>query len=465
MYNSKKLYLVLLIGFLLSISVSFFTINKFDNYSNYYGAKQHKIIKADPEKFYSKANAIKNKIDYDLEYREPFLPARTIAYFYKLIQKDLYDEFQKKDENSVSSYDIVKNKNGKLLYFFFQSILFYSSLIYFLKKLSIKFDTKIVLLVGIFLAFEPTILFYHSTFWSESIFMSLLLIIFGFIINIKENFFSYLLLGILIGILYLQRSVSIYLFIILGIYLSLISKKKIFSFSVFILGYLIIILLLGFSNYKRSEVFYVTSTQAKDGFWMYLIPNIISKKDKIDTHIAENLLDEKLSKWKIDNNFDENDLKLEKNRLKMYKYQQREAFKIILNNIDISTKVILKKTFHFLVFDPLGHTYYFHKYDYKTPLSIGYYRSKDHQRLIIPRIIYSFIIYSVCLIGFISCLKLQDKKYIYLLLACILYFTLVQSWIGNNRYVTPNLIFLSVFFSLGVNAIIKLSKNYQIKKI
>ena len=460
MYNSKKLYLVLLIGFLLSVSVSLFTINKFDNYSNYYGSKQHKIIKADPEKFYSKANAIKNKIDYDLEYREPFLPARTIAYFYKLIQEDLYDEFQKKDEISVNPYDIVKNKNGKLLYLFLQSILFYLSLVYFLKKLSSIFDAEIVLLAGICLAFEPTILFYHSTFWSESIFMSLLLIIFGFIINIKDNFFSYLLLGLLIGILYLQRSVSIYLFIIIGIYLSLITKKKIFSCTVFILGYLIIISLLGFSNYKRSDVFYVTSTQAKDGFWMYLIPNIISKKDKIDTHIAEKVLNEKLSKWKTENNINDDDLKLEKNRLIMYNYQQREAFKIILNNISVSTEVILKKTFHFLVFDPLGHTYYFHKYDYKTPLSVGYYRSEDHQRLIIPRIIYSLIIYTICLIGFISCLKLQDKKYIYLLIACILYFTIVQSWIGNNRYATPNLIFLSVLFSFGINKIIKLSKNY-----
>ena len=41
---------------------SSFTIKTFDEYSSYYGDKQHRIIKADPEKFYSKANAIKNKL-------------------------------------------------------------------------------------------------------------------------------------------------------------------------------------------------------------------------------------------------------------------------------------------------------------------------------------------------------------------------------------------------------------------
>ena len=113
---------------------------------------------------------------------------------------------------------------------------------------------------------------------------------------------------------------------------------------------------------------------------------------------------------------------------------------------------------HFLVFDPLGHTYFFHKYDYKTPHSIGYFKSEDHKKFIIPRVIYSLIIYSVCLVGLFSCLKIRDKKYLYLLFGSLIYFTLVQSWIGNNRYATPNLIFMSVFFSLGFCELIKLKK-------
>ena len=114
--------------------------------------------------------------------------------------------------------------------------------------------------------------------------------------------------------------------------------------------------------------------------------------------------------FSFDNKIDENDLKSEKVRLKMYDFQQKESFKIILSNIDVSVKVIFKKTLHFLVFDPLGHTYFFHKHDYKTPLSIGYYRSEDHKKFIIPRIIYSLLIYSICLVGFFSSLKIRDKK-------------------------------------------------------
>ena len=458
MYNFKKLYLILLVGLFASVILNIFTIKTFDGYSDYYGDKQHRIIKADAEKFYSKANAIKNKIDYDLEYREPFLPPRIIAYFYKIIQNELYDKFVKQDEVEQNNYNIVKNGNGKLIFFILQSIFYYSSLLFFLKKLSNIFDYKIILITGLFLSFEPTILFYHSSFWSESIFISLLLIIFGFIINISDKFFSYFILGLLIGLLYLQRSVAIYFFILITLFILFNSKKKIYLTSIFITGYLIVIILLGVSNYKRSGVFYVTSTQAKDGFWMYLIPNLISKKDKIDTHIAENILEDKLKIWKSENNIDENDLKSEKVRLKMYDFQQKESLKIILSNIDVSVKVIFKKTLHFLVFDPLGHTYFFHKHDYKTPLSIGYYRSEDHKKFIIPRIIYSLLIYSICLVGFFSSLKIRDKKYLYLLLGSIIYFTLVQSWIGNNRYAAPNLIFMSVFFSFGFCELIKLKK-------
>ena len=107
MYNFKKLYLILLVGLFASVILNIFTIKTFDGYSDYYGDKQHRIIKADAEKFYSKANAIKNKIDYDLEYREPFLPPRIIAYFYKITQNELYDKFVKQDEVEQNNYNIV----------------------------------------------------------------------------------------------------------------------------------------------------------------------------------------------------------------------------------------------------------------------------------------------------------------------------------------------------------------------
>ena len=61
MYNFKKLHLILLVGLFASIILNIFTIKTFDEYSSYYGDKQHRIIKADPEKFYSKANAIKKR--------------------------------------------------------------------------------------------------------------------------------------------------------------------------------------------------------------------------------------------------------------------------------------------------------------------------------------------------------------------------------------------------------------------
>lgn len=45
------------------------------------------------------------------------------------------------------------------------------------------------------------------------------------------------------------------------------------------------------------------------------------------------------------------------------------------------------------------------------------------------------------------------------LLISIIYFTLVTSWIGNTRYNTPNLIFLSFFIGYGVKTILNFIKN------
>ena len=83
---------------------------------------------------------------------------------------------------------------------------------------------------------EPSIFQWHHSFWSESIFLSLMLIIFYMLLKGKKEIFFNLLFGILISTLYLQRSVSFLYIIPVLIYLSLIFKTNIKPLLFTILG-------------------------------------------------------------------------------------------------------------------------------------------------------------------------------------------------------------------------------------
>ena len=204
-------------------------------------------------------------------------------------------------------------------------------------------------------------------------------------------------------------------------------------------------LIVGFHNYKRSGIFYSTSTQAKDGFYIYLAPNILANKLNISSSDAFKILNEKKYKWSIKNNLN---LEKEKDRMLFYTYQKNEAFKIILQNPLASVEVILKKTIHFLIIDPLTHVYYFHRWNPEEEL---FYKSNEHKKWIMPRIMYTIIIYFVCFYGVISLFNNKtNRTFLLYLILSIFYFILVQSWYGGTRYFAPILIYLSFFFSSGV---------------
>ena len=162
--KNQKIILLVLLGFFLSVLVSINYVSKFDNYEiSSDDFENHSMVKSDLLKFWIDAEKINNQIkegktyfETGSEYRTPYLPSRTILLFYKITGYDLYD-LEKK----------VKSDNGKLLFFIFQALLYYFSLIYFSKILSNKYSKTACLFIIIFLAFEPTLLLYHSSFWSE----------------------------------------------------------------------------------------------------------------------------------------------------------------------------------------------------------------------------------------------------------------------------------------------------------
>jgi len=263
------------------------------------------------------------------------------------------------------------------------------------------------------------------------------------------------LFGLLLGILYLQRSVAIFYMFPVLLFYYFYNKENFIKQAVFIcLGLLIVLLFVGLHNYKRSGIFYIISTQAKDGLYIYLTPNILAEKKNYTVKKARNQLDKKKIIWMKKENID---LRKEEDRLKHYDYQRKIAFNVMLKNPITSLKVVINRTMHFVVIDPLSHVYYFHRWNYDNG---HFYQSKEHKKWIIPRILYSFIIYFFCFLGVKNIYN--EKKYrIFLLyfILSILYFTLVQSWYGGTRYFAPILIYLSFLFSFGFESFLRVFKR------
>ena len=91
--------------------------------------------------------------------------------------------------------------------------------------ISKKIERNICLPIIIFLALEPTLFQYHGTFWSESIFFSLQIILFALILSSSLTLEDSVLKFGSISLLSLQRQTADFYIIPLTIYF-LVNLKK-----------------------------------------------------------------------------------------------------------------------------------------------------------------------------------------------------------------------------------------------
>lgn len=441
MNTKNKIYLIILLGLFLSAILSFYYVSTYDAYEIYSDlSKRHQMIKSDVGKFWYFANELKKDINMGInffetgtEYRIPYLPEKTLYFLSSLINLELYNE----------SGNVNLDKK-KVLILIFQAILYYLSILFFYKGIKNIYPDKAVLFIICFLCFEPTLLLFHSSFWSESIFFSMQLIFFTLLIKNSNKFSINFIAGILLGFLLLQRSVSMFYILPVILYFMIVFKKQFIKPSVFlIIGYLIVIVFLGYHNLSRSGVFYVSPSQSKDGFYSYMIPSLVSKKQKISTVEASETLFNEDKIWIKEQNLD---LKDEKDLLQYYNHIQKKSLKLMLENPFLTIEHIIKKTMHFYVLDPLRHVHFFYKYEYRS-----YDNSLTQQKLIPFRIVYSLFVYVICIIGFFILLKSKKDNHLTIVLFSILYFSIMSSWIGNTRYFAPCLIYLSIFFGNGLH--------------
>jgi len=449
--KQKKLPLILIIlGFLVSASFSFYIVQKYDkNFITSDGNISHYLIKGDAEYYFEEASLIKNQLkdnvnflETGFEYKASFLHPRILAIFFSIIDEDI-----KINSPSNEEIKIFNSNNKKLLFLLFQSLVFYLSIYIFFKKAQKKINYKILLIVILFLCFEPTIIQFNSSFLTESIYFSLLILLLALLIDLKKSFITNVGIGLLIGIMYLQRTVSLYLILPIIIYYIFCFKNLpcvLKSIFFIVIGQIVVLTFLGYSNYKRADIFYISPWQTKFAMYHYITDDLISKANKIDPKEAKKKRITEKKIWIEDNKID---LDKEKDRRKLYNYYQGYFFEKFKTYPYEGIKIVVWKSLQTGILDP-GFVYsYIHQ-----DRTIKKYWKINNLFELPEKIIYSLMIYLFSFIGFVYCLKKKNNLTILFLLIG-LYHISVLGWTGVSRYSVPSLICISLFFANGVFSI------------
>ena len=455
MNSIKKNISIILIGLIFSFLFSIYSINKFDNYEirtdnhNY-----HSMIKGVNANHWLKAKNIKDQLSEGKNYMETgdiydrnYLPSK-IFLLYSYVTGDNLTESQNKNK-------IVTDKK-KIIFLFFQSILYFSILFFFsLRLLRLLKPTQVFCVIS-FLSFEPTLLQWHSSFWSESIFLSLQLLFFTIFLKKNLRYRDLITGGLILGLMFLQRSATIYYVFIILIFLYFsLDNQKLKKISFFLLSYFIVLSFVGIHNLKRAGILYIAPTDQKLAIKIYMMPSVMSLKENISASVAKEKINKEIESLTYEKKFK---LENEDELLEYYKMIQSYSYRYIFQNPIETTKFIFKKSLHTAVLDPV-HVMYFHKFNYKG--KNRYLNSPEHQFWIPIRIVYSLIIYFIVLIGFVTLFK-KDKKIFLLSSISVFYFFFILSWLGNPRYFTPCLIYLSLFFGFGLDKLIEI---FKVKKV
>lgn len=450
---NKNSYIALffIIGIFFSVSYATFNINKFDKNED----NKHLMIRGDilliwKEAELFKQDLIKNKNIFGngAEYRRTFLTSKIIAIYSLINKNDLFESYQ-------NIYEDVKIKNGgKFFYLLFQIFLYYLSLIYFYKKLLIYYENKYIsFFVVAYLAVDPNILQWHGTLWTESIFISLLVLFIAMLINKEKTLSFCLLIGIFLGILYLQKTTAIFfIFLVLPYVFLTETKNQIQKCLNIIFGMIIVISFLVYDNLKKTDTIYFIPKQTKDAYYMTLVPTIYEKNGKVEEYQE---LKEDEENWKIINNYNIRDFKSEN---ALAEYKKNKSLDVILSNKITTIKICIKNSIAHMILNPLQ-TFFWHKYNQKKFLNQEFHLSQESKKYFIFKIFYSLIFYLVILFGLINVLKdKKNFKFHILLVFFVTYLIFMLGWVGNSRYFIPSIIFLSIFFGHGLDYIRKLKK-------
>ena len=475
--NSKIDYLKILIflSFCISLIISKYYLNNYDSFfiKNNGGDGAHKMIKYDTLRYLSHGAEIKedlkngkNFFNTGREHFTKYLPPRIVAAYYYYFDKNLFNNFDEKKINIGVHFP----------YLIIQCMIYYLSLFFLYCVISKKTEKKICIPIVLFLALEPTILQYHGTFWSESIFFSLQIVTFALILRNKYKFYDFLLIGIFISLLSLQRQTAYFFIIPLTLYYLVILKiGEYYKLLYMFLTFMMLQSFVGFNNLAREGKFYILTGDAKSAVYYNLSHPIIMQSQNYtleefrikEAEIAINILQKNSIKFDVEKfrNIEKSTSPFStakssiinsKDKVFYDNIYAKRTVKILLDNIWLTSTIIIKNSFHSILLNP------FHVYsDHNFVSSEYYYNTDTHDKLILPRVIYSILIYFISIIGFFALIKKKSYKLLSIIMLSLIYHFGMVSWHGNTRYVVPILIYMSFLFGYGCNNLLLLRQKFN----
>jgi hypothetical protein len=473
-FSKKKELIIILVGIIISFTIASKNLEKFDKIVKYsVGEPRHLMLTSDMRHVWEVADKFRSDLSqgksftnslpiYDRAFLQPIL----IGYYYYLLDKEIFD----KNENDKL---IIKTKNFKFWILSVQIFLFYVSIYFFFTQYSKTFYNKdkkyFPLILLLFFCFEPSILQWHSSFWSESIYLTLLIIVLTLLIKKSESITINFLIGFLLGLMYLQKAYSFLFIIPIIIFFLLVHKKKILSLITLIIGYIFIMLFIGLNHLQKQDSFYLLSSKHEYySYYHYFAAGIYADRKNIDPKLAKIKIDNFEKKWRQENNIkiiypilntDKQDLD------KILEYRNNFFLNEVKQNPIYFFKLLIKKTIVMCILHPtwVYENYMLDKSSKEANENPRKYFHKSMNR----NIFYSLIIYFFVLIGlkdfFLKLHKSKkfefyDKFLIFNILS-ILYFIGIAGLWGQPRYFTPCLINISFFFAYGASNILSKFKK------
>ena len=472
--NNKIIIFTIFLGFFISILITSNNLNKYDkNVKRADGSYYHQMIKADAYRYAAHGNEIKNQLKDGLNFFETgrehytkYLPPRIYAAYYQLFDINL---FNKLDSEKI-------NTGVHFLYLLFQSLLYYFSIILLYFTISKIINHKTTFFIILFLCIEPTILQYHSSFWSESIFFSLQIILISLILKKKQSNFNFFIIGIFLTLLSFQKEYSIFYIIPIIIYFYLtLDNLKYKKFIFLLLGFFLVQSVLGYNNYKRSGVFYIMTADSKINLHLDLVARVMIPKLKTTDKEFFATEGKATLNWIQNNNINYNkklmdkidqpgyleyrESLFEKDKPKFDSFIRSRTIYYLKNYPSDFIKYTFNTSMHILVLNP------FHIHTDNNFISGEvYHGSNTHKKLIPYRIVYTLTLYLICLYGLWSMIKMKEYNLLLYLFFSVIYFYGLVSWHGNTRYFMPVVIYIAFFFGYGVDKLIDLKKILSLKK-
>ena len=436
--SNKTLITIFTLGIIFSILYSLFNLKYFDKNQD---LNKHLMIRGDLSLIWEESHEFKKDlienhkiIGSGKEYTRTFLPSKILSIFYLIFDEKFYQDYEKK----------IVSIGGKFKFLFFQIIFFYGSLLFFYNNL-VKYykDENLSLFTVAFLALDPNIIQWHSTFWTESIFFSLQLILLSLIIKERKSYTNFFVIGILLGITFLQKTVAIFLiFFIFFFFIFDEKEKKILKNLILFAGFILVLSFLTFDNYKKTGIPYIMPAQTKTAHYHYIAKRIIKENEGN----IEKLKKEE-EKWKIENHYNEDNFK---SNYEYLNFRQDQAIQIMMGNKIKTIKIYFLNSLSHFILNPLQ-TYYWHKYNDQSNKNQEFHLSEEAKKYFYAKLLYSLIVYLIIALGLFKIYRNKFKINFHLLiLGFVLYFIFMLGWVGNSRYFMPSLIFLSVFFGNGL---------------